>query len=333
MLQRNHRAWFWVGTSVAIITLAFSAPATAQDAEVARRAAVLASYQGGQITVGDLEDAIANQPPAVRARSTTLAARKAWLDRMIRYELLALEAARRGYAAHPAVIYSGEEQAVFVMQERMAVEPSAIAKSDVAHFFEQHADSYARPHYRRASHIQLASEAEARALIAELKNADSIRFARVATERSTDASTRRQGGQLGYFDTTGKRAQEKASALPQALVDAVFAQKRVGQIAKAPVQHAGGFSVVMFTAEIPALPARRANVEAEIRGQLASEAQSKAIETLLMELRAVRPIQLYEELLPAITLDPLPTSDMPQGFAASPIDPRARPAVVEPDGV
>ena len=68
-----------------------------------RRGLVAATYDGGEVTVGELEDAIANMSPLARADLVDSEARRALLARVLQFELLAKEAERRGYGAKPAV--------------------------------------------------------------------------------------------------------------------------------------------------------------------------------------------------------------------------------------
>src|SRR5690242_12103619 len=56
------------------------------------------------ITVGDLEDQLDRQSPYIRARYTSTEQKKAFLQSLIRFEVLAAEAQRRGYDKDAEVI-------------------------------------------------------------------------------------------------------------------------------------------------------------------------------------------------------------------------------------
>jgi parvulin-like peptidyl-prolyl isomerase len=182
---------------------------------------------------------------------------------------------------------------------------------------------------RRASQIQVATEAEAKALLAKLKRGDREGFARLAREHSSDTRTQRQGGELGYFDAQGK-VDGRASEIPAPIVAAAFKLKQAEL--SGPIAHDGVYSLVLVTGEMSALAPKRAAVEAQLRGELARAQQQRAVEALVAQLRAEAKPEVHPELLDRIVLPPAAALDFPQGFAAAPSDPRAPPRTVEPDG-
>jgi peptidyl-prolyl cis-trans isomerase C len=326
---------------VAAAALFFAAPETARSAPPSspvarpeRGIGVVASFQGGQITVADLETALALKDPRTRAVLATPDGLKRFLDELVNYDLLALEAARRGYARHAEVIEAGKRAAIENMIEReLAVDPASIEPDAVAKELERHREDYTRPEMRRASHINLASEQEARALIAELKGVTREAFAKQASARSEDARTRRQGGELGYFDREGRTgAKDGVTVVAPELVSVAFELKREGQLHPAPIPHGGGYSVLMLTGRMAPIEARLSKVEPMLREQLAAARTVEAQQALLDRLREeVRP-EVHAELLSAVALDPAPLPDRPHGFPAAPPDPRMPPSYVEPDG-
>jgi parvulin-like peptidyl-prolyl isomerase len=296
---------------------------------------VIASFVGGRITIADMEAAAANKDPSTRARIAAPGGREAFLEELVRFDLLVLEAERRGYGYHPEVVEAGKHAAIEQMVVRdLSVEPTAISLDDVKRHFEANRAKYERPLMRRASLIQVATEPEARALIAELKGATRERFAKVAGERSHDERTRRQGGELGYFDRKGRLGAAGAEgAVPPELVEAAFALRREGAISARPIAVGEGFGVLMLTGETPALPQEFAGVEDALRAQLAELRTAEAQEALLVQLRERWQPEVHPERIDAIQLEPARRLDQPQGFPAAPPDPRAASQVVEPDGI
>jgi peptidyl-prolyl cis-trans isomerase C len=311
-----------------------AAQVSAASVEIERRAATLSSFPGGRITVGDLEDVATNKLAAERrdlARPGQLAH---LLDQLIRYDLLVLEAQRRGYSEHPLVIDAIKRATIDAMTRRdLALDETTIPAEEVSAFYEQHKAELSRPLLRRASHIELATETEARTLLAELTHADRPRFARLARERSLDTRTAHQGGELGYFDREGHASDPHVPATPRALVDAVYALKNVGDISQEPIHNGATFSLVMFTGEMPAMTKSLAKVAPRIRDQLAQERASRALDALLKRLMTEHPSELHPELLDSIVLDPAQPPEIPEGFPAAPPDPRAPPRRVKPDGI
>lgn len=294
---------------------------------------VLVRFEGGQITVADMQAAIANKDARTRAHLASTAGRTRFLRELTRYDLLALEAERRGYAKHPEVIEAGKRAAIDTMLVHdLEVDPASISKQDVAQYFEAQRASHTRPPLRRASHIAVATEAEALELIAALRGATRERFAKLAVERSLDERSRRQGGELGYFDRQGKPNARTGHAVAPELAASAFAIGRVGQVAKQPVAHGAHYSVLMLTGEMPGIEPRLADLEEQLRQELAEQRFVKAQEDLLARLRQEIAPEVHAELVSAIALEAVGPLDQPQGFPAAPPDPRAAPKVVEPDG-
>jgi foldase protein PrsA len=245
--------------------------------------------------------------------------------------LLVLEAERRGYARHPAVVQAVEEIAIATMQVKdLDQGPAAVPEAEVKRLFEEQKPLRSKPRVRRASHVQVATEAEAQALLKELGRADALTFAAVARERSQDERSRRQGGELGHFDEQG-RLDTGAGAIPPELARAAFAQK-IGTMSRKPIAHANGFSVLYVSGEIAAIEPALASLEGELREQLRKERLTRTFDALIEQLRKRHPVQTHPELLNAVELDPPTNTDLPQGFPATPADPRQPDQAVEDDG-
>ena len=64
---------------------------------------VVAQVGDEVITVGDVQERINKQSPFIRARYTTLDKKKEFLDNLVRFEVMAGEAQKRGYDKDPEV--------------------------------------------------------------------------------------------------------------------------------------------------------------------------------------------------------------------------------------
>ena len=78
-----------------------------------------------------------------------------------------------------------------------ALQETTVTPDQVAQFYEENKDYFSRPEMVRASHILVATEAEADQLLAQLKAG--ANFADLAKTYSTDTGTGVAGGDLGYF--------------------------------------------------------------------------------------------------------------------------------------
>lgn len=312
--------------------------ATAEPANAAAESTaateVLATFDSSQITRADFEQVIAIKLPHERAGIAAEGGKQELLDAMIDYDLLVLEAERRGYGKHPGVLIATERAAAERMLiERMHVDPATIPKAQIDAVFAKERPLYSRPYLRRASQIQLATKEEAAALIKLLgSKKERERFAQLAVERSIDPGTRPQGGQLGYFARNGRSETDKPTDVALELVEETFKLKRVGDVSAQPVKRLdGSFSVVMLTGEMPAMQATLPQHEARIRYETSLQMQAEATDKLVKQLEAELKPEVHPELIGAIELPVGEPPDVPTGFRAAPPDPRAPLQPAPPD--
>jgi peptidyl-prolyl cis-trans isomerase C len=302
-------------------------PAAAPDdtAEKTRRAEVVATFEGGQVTVGDLEDQIAAQAPFMRDGYKDPAALAALLDKTIRFEVLAREAVRRGYDKNDVVSYAVKQNAVqTLIREEFdeKLKEDSIPAEDVKKYYEEHLAEFVRPALRRASQLLVATEAEAKAVLAEAKAADMRAFRELTRNKSTDQETRLRGGDLRYFDDTGKVHDETAPAVDPALAKAAFALKTVGDTS-APIKTERGFVIVRLTGLRDAHAETLEQADETIRARLARDRRQAGIDALLQKLRAELKPEVHPELVDAIKLDShavMPTA--PARPQAAPVAPQ-----------
>lgn len=317
-------------------TAAKAAPPPAaplSEADKQRRAQAVVTYKGGQITVGDLEDAIARQSPFMRARYKDPASMKELLDKTLRFALLSDEADRRGYAKDPVVDQSVKQNAVQQLMKREFDEKlsaETIPKEQIDQYYQQHVDEYVQPAMQRASHVMVATEPEAKELLAQAKAMDLRAFRQLARDKSIDEASKLRGGDLRYFDVKGRARGETEASVPPAIVRAAFALKTIGDTAPQPIKIPGGFSIVKLTGLRPAISRKPGEVEETIRVRLWREVRQKAIDDFVANLRSTQKPELHPELTDAIKLDEAPPvrgPGLPEGFptGAPPDPPKPQP--------
>ena len=296
-----------VALSLGCVAVALAQAPTAQPAaepkgaaETARRAQVVARFEGGAVTLGELEDSIVHQSPFMRKRYADVSARKDLLDRLVRFELLAAEAERRGYARHPDVVEALKQTTIqALMKEAIEdeVDEASVPPEDVKRYYEKNRAEFVRPASRRAAHVLLATEDEAKALLAKARDADLRAFREIARHESADEVSKARGGDVGYFDDKGVVSGEDTSSVPPAIVKAVFALENVGDVAPAPVAIEGGYSVVKLTGNRPASERSLASADATIRARLARDRRREATDAFVEKLKAEHTPVVKAELL------------------------------------
>jgi peptidyl-prolyl cis-trans isomerase C len=281
----------------------------------------IVKYDGGEVTVGELEQIIARQSPFMRKSYLEEGKLEELLDKTVRFELLAREAERRGLGKHPDVRQVVDQNVVQILMKSQfddAISAEAIPAEEVKEFYEANAAEFMRPALRRASQIVLATMDEAKAELAEVKDLDVRGFRERARAKSVHEASKLRGGDLRYFDEKGKGQGETTEDVPEAVARAVFALKTVGDVVPLPIKVEGGFAIVKLTGDRPAVERTLEQADKTIRQRLWRDRRQSAIDAFVAELQAKTKPEIHPELLSAIDIPPAapPTDNgrLPPGF-------------------
>jgi peptidyl-prolyl cis-trans isomerase C len=285
----------------------------ADPAQQKRRAQALVTYKGGQVTVGEVEDAVARQSPFMRTRYRDPATIQELVDKTLRFALMGDEADRRGYGKSASVQQAVKQNAV---QQLMKAEfddrasAAAVPAADVEAYYKAHLDEYVQPQLQRVSHVMLSSEAEAKQVLEQAKSMDLREFRQLARDKSIDDVTKMRGGDLRYFDSHGKvRGGEQDASVPQPIATAAFALKNTGDTAPKVIKIDGGYSVVKLTGSRPAVSRKLSEVEDTIRVRLWRDQRQQAIDAFAAKLQDQYKPEVHADLIGAIKLEDGPPSN------------------------
>ncbi len=128
-------------------------------------------------------------------------------------------------------------------------------------------------------HIVVEDEKTAKAVIKALENKTD--FAKLAKEKSTDKTTAKQGGELGFV---------AKSILPKEMQEAV-ASLKVGEYSKAPVKTEFGWHVFKIDEERDAKPPKFEEAKDELKNMMAEEELVKFME----KLRGEAKVELFDK--------------------------------------
>lgn len=279
------------------------------EQEEARRARVYATVGDVQITVGDIEDAIAQQSPFLRVRYRDPAKLQELAEGLVRFELLAREAERLDYDENGAVEQQVDQQMVQKLIEQEVddrVTRESISDEDIAAYYEEHQAEFSRPAMVRASHILLPSREAADALLAEARDADNREFRALARQHSIDTETKLRGGDLRYFTRTGRppNANEEDAPVDAALVEAAFELEGLGDVG-GPVAVGENFSIIKLTGSREAETRALSQASEGIRLRLWRERRQQAIDDFVSGLRSDAEVEVHAERMRPIRLEPL----------------------------
>jgi peptidyl-prolyl cis-trans isomerase C len=208
-------------------------------------------------------------------------ARKSIIDQLAMQMLVSEEAIKKGLDKSPEV------------QEQMEVlKQSVLANAFVQDYIKNNpvSDDVLKAEYDRikakitgteykARHILVATEAEAKDIIAKLKK-DPASFEKLAMEKSIDPGSKARGGDLGWFDLS--------RMVPE--FGAAVSKLDKGKISEEPVKTQFGYHVIMLEDSKP--------IEAppfdEVKPKLAQSVQQLNLKKWLDDLKAKAKIVIVE---------------------------------------
>ncbi|MCO6417193.1 peptidylprolyl isomerase [Siccirubricoccus sp. KC 17139] len=280
---------------LALLAACLAVPLAAQ-AQAPEEDPILARVNGEPIRQSDmlatasevLPQDMRNLPPAMLAQVLPPDIRRQLLDRTITERALVIAARAAGLDKDEEVrrrIRRAEEQEL--QQAILSREvTAAVTEEALRARYDRDAASRQGEEEVHARHILLASEADARAALAEV-NRPGADFAEVARRRSRDPGAR-DGGDLGFF--------KKADMVPE-FADAAFALQP-GQITSAPVRSPFGWHVIKVEGRRRAAPPSFEDSRAELRQALMQE----QVQAVVARLRGAVQIERVEPAAPAPSL-------------------------------
>ncbi|MBX3248610.1 MAG: peptidyl-prolyl cis-trans isomerase [Myxococcales bacterium] len=296
-------------------------------------AQTLAKVGDTTITVGELAEALADQSPYLRARYNSPERRREFLDNLIRFELLAQEAERRGLHELPEVQRTRKQLMIQQMLKTRiedAIQLSDVTDEEIRAHYEANRDEFNKPEQVRASHILMRDEAAARRVLREILGApeDMLRFRQLAERHDEDPETSRgsRRGDLRFFSRDGTREDE--APVPREVAEAAFTIQDIGAVHPELVRSSAGFHIVKLTGRRAALSRSLEESRRAIQNRLWREKRERAVEELVERLRREAEIRTNEDALAAVRIDlshagvpEVPTSadelEVPEGAGAA----------------
>lgn len=260
------------------------------------------------ITVGDLAAELASQSPYVRTRFQSPERKKEFLDNMVRFELLAAEARRRGYDRSPDVVRRRKQLLIqlYLQQEvEDKIKLADISEADIKAYYQAHPAEFRKPEQVRASQILVKDLNRAQRYLQQvLEHAgDDEYFRKAVKDHSEDAPTRELDGDLHFFSRPSEKA-EGDPDVPAAVAEAAFAIERVGGVSPQLVRTERGYHIVRLVSRREALNRSLDEVRAVIQNKLWRERREKAVADLASRLRREARIKEDLTLLAKVRLDP-----------------------------
>lgn len=271
----------------------------------------VATFTNGSISDQDLEQRFAEMSPFARARYQTVEQKREYLDGLLRFELLAQEAARRGLAQDKEVVENFKKELVRrLLRQELEEKPAQIPPAEVAAYYEKHKSDYVKPAMTRLVHVFVTKDHKAKGEEV-LKQAlamapmDYAAFARLAKENSEEPRTQPIEGDMRFLGDDELGAQYGAELVP-----AAKELTQVGQVLPRLVETEKGFHVIKLQGRQVPLNLTLEQVKGSIEGILANEAKQARYKELLESLKKSSNVNVDQGALAGVNVDPkAPTRD------------------------
>ena len=244
-------------------------------------AELLATVNGVQISRSRAELVV--QQRVKRGAQENDSLRKEVREALINNELLIQEAERRGIAKIPEANRSGIDKKTEVQQQMDLSQQEVVVNALVAEYLRTHpvSDADIQKEYERAKvvtgdrefrarHILLATEDDAKSVLADLKKGG--RFDEIARKRSLDEGTRPKGGDLDW---------QVPGNFDKAFSDALVKLEK-GKMTDAPVRSRFGFHIIQVDDERPVHFPPLTQVTQQIQQRLVGQ----KVDALIRDLRS-----------------------------------------------
>jgi len=252
------------------------APAQAAAPAAPKPDAVVARVAGNDIHFSDVQDAVGTLPEEYRSLPPQMLY-PMLIDQLIDRKAVVLLAHKQGLESDPTVVKQIARATDAALQNALFTRDIAplVGEPAIKARYDAELAGKTGEEEVHARHILVASEDEAKKIIAELKAGGD--FAALAKAHSTDSGAA-QGGDLGFF--------KKADMLPE-FSDAAF-KLQPGQVTDQPVKTRYGWHVIKVIARRQAPAPTFEQAHDQIRQQIIQEGVQKVVEKARGDAKIVR---------------------------------------------
>jgi peptidyl-prolyl cis-trans isomerase C len=160
-----------------------------------------------------------------------------------------------------------EAQIVADLYVRRTIQPK-ITEEKIKAKYDELAKKFKPEDEVRARHILVPTEEEAKDIISKVKSGTD--FGKLASEKSKDSGSAKQGGDLGYFTR---------AVMVKPFSDAAFSMK-VGEIGDKPIKTDFGYHVIKVEDKRKSSPPPLAEVKEQISSQIGQEMVAQLVKDL-----------------------------------------------------
>jgi len=280
----------------------------------------LAKIDNVTITLGEFQERINRQSPYIRARYTSLEQKKEFLDSLVRFEVLAKEAYKRGLDKDPEVIRTMKQVMIQkLMRDEFDAKVTAdsVPDAEMKTYYDANLVEYVKPEEVRVSAIIVKNKAQADRVAIEARGdagKTNKGFRDLVMKYSADEDTKLRGGDLRYFDAATKD-------LPANVVKAAFALINTGDVSQTVDAGNGTYYVLKQTGRRKSMTKSFEDAKPAIRNKLFRDSRMKAQKDFVDNLKNASKIEINEANLARVRIDTSTAVDDGHGHDLQPPPP------------
>lgn len=213
----------------------------AVSAAVSLNAAVVAVVDGKNITDTQINEELAPILGGRDINSLPAQQKVGVIQQYIAEKLLLAEAKKQNFeksAEYGKALERAKDSIVFNLYQKKLFDSVKVDNAKIKAEYDKNKAQFVRPASVQARHILVEKEADAKSIINELKalkgDALSKKFSEIASEKSIDTNTARNGGDLPWFGE---------GDMVKPFSDTAFSLKK-GEISKTPVKTQFGYHII-----------------------------------------------------------------------------------------
>jgi peptidyl-prolyl cis-trans isomerase C len=293
------------------------APGAPQPQSTEELKTVLAKIDDVTITLAEFQERINRQSPYIRARYTSLEQKKEFLDSLVRFEVLAKEAYRRGLDKDPEVVRTMKQVMIQkLMRDQFDSQVSAdtVADAEMKAYYDANLAEYVKPEEVRVSAIIVRNKAQADRVAIEARGdagKTNKGFRDLVMKYSVDEDTKLRGGDLRYMDANTKD-------IPANVVKAAFTLYSTGDVSPTVDAGNGTYYVLKQTGRRRSMTKTFEDAKATIRNKLFRDKRLQAQKDFVDGLRTKSKIEINEANLAKVRIDTSQAVDDGHGHDIAP---------------
>jgi len=291
--------------------------------------APLAKIDDVTITLGELQERINRQSPYIRARYTSLEQKKEFLDSLIRFEVLAKEAFRRGLDKDPEVVRTMKQVMIQrLMRDELDTKITAetITDAEMKAYYDANLAEYVKPEEVRISAIIVKNRAQGDRVALEARGEagkTNKGFRDLVNRYSQDEDSKLRGGDLRYFDAATKD-------VPAPVVKAAFGLLNTGDVSTSIDAGNGTWYVLKQTGRRKSMTKSFDDAKPAIRNKLFRDKRQSAQKDFVDGLKTAAKIEVNETNLAKVRIDTSQAVDDGHGRDLPPLPMSPGPAMPPP---